>query len=123
MSLITGSSAETANAHPVHPINSNSITVMQRSFQKRKPKLEGRGVLEKIITDGPHSDWLGMPDYFIHTLIVAGEEYKYLAAEKTLDVSEGDTVVFRYKEQGKEKRIDKRSLGIYIDPAQYMQDT
>ena len=59
---------------------------MQRSFQKRKPKLEGRGVLEHISTDGPHSDWLGMPDYYIHTLTVAGEEYKYLAAEKTLDV-------------------------------------
>ena len=92
---------------------------MQRSFQKRKPKLEGRGVLENISTDGPHSDWLGMPDYYIHTLTVAGDEYKYLTAEKELDVSEGDTVVFRYKDQGKERRIDKRSLGIYIDPSQY----
>ena len=96
---------------------------MQRSFQKRKPKLEGRGVLEQISTDGPHSDWLGMPDYYIHTLTVSGEEYKYLTSEKDLDVNKGDTVVFRYKEQGKDKRIDKRSLGIYIDPAQYMQDT
>lgn len=98
---------------------------MQRSFQKRQPKLEGRGVLEAIQTDGPHSDWLGMPDYFIHTLTVGGEEYKYLSADKKLDVGIGDTVVFRYKETGKgtkEKRIDKRSLGIYIDPSQYMQD-
>ena len=95
---------------------------MQRNFQKRAPKLEGRGVLEKISTDGPHSDWLGMPDYYIHSLTVAGDEYKYLSGNKTLDVSEGDTVVFRYKQQGKEKRIDKRSLGIYIDPSQYMRD-
>ncbi|MGI9281522.1 MAG: hypothetical protein ACR2PX_18085 [Endozoicomonas sp.] len=95
---------------------------MQRSFQKRKPKLEGRGELENISTEGPHSDWLGMPDYYIHTLTVSGDEYKYLSADKTLDVSEGDTVIFRYKEQGKEKRIDKRSLGIYIDPSQYMND-
>ncbi len=79
-------------------------------------------MLENISTDGPHSDWLGMPDYYIHTLTVSGDEYKYLSADKTLDVSEGDTVVFRYKEQGKEKRIDKRSLGIYIDPSQYMND-
>ncbi|WP_252176217.1 hypothetical protein [Endozoicomonas sp. 4G] len=95
---------------------------MQRSPQKRKPKLEGRGVLENISTDGPHNDWLGMPDYYIHTLTVSGDEYKYLSADKTLDVSQGDTVVFRYKEQANEKRIDKRSLGIYIDPSQYMSD-
>ncbi|WP_330926141.1 hypothetical protein [Candidatus Sororendozoicomonas aggregata] len=95
---------------------------MQRNFQKRKPKLEGRGTLEKVVTDGPHSDWLGMPDYYIHQLTVAGEDYKYLCADKTLDVKEGDTIVFRYKEQGEEKRIDKRSLGLFIDPSQYMKD-
>ncbi len=92
---------------------------MQRSFQKHKPKLEGRGVLDIVSTDGPHSDWLGMPDYYIHTLTVGGEEYKYLTSNKDLEVNEGDTVVFRYKEQGADKRIDKRSLGIYIDPSQY----
>ena len=95
---------------------------MQRNFQKRKPNLEGRGTLEKVTTDGPHSDWLGMPDYYIHSLTVAGENYKYLSADKELDVSEGDTIVFRYKEQGEEKRIAKRSLGIYIDPSQYMSE-
>ena len=98
---------------------------MQRNFQKRDPKLQGRGVLESVSTDGPHSDWLGMPDYFIHTLVVDSEDYKYLSADRDLDVNVGDTVVFRYKETGKvkkERRIDKRSLGIYIDPSQYMQD-
>ncbi|MDD7805412.1 MAG: hypothetical protein PUP46_07610 [Endozoicomonas sp. (ex Botrylloides leachii)] len=95
---------------------------MQKNFQKQKPKLENRGILEKVITDGPHSDWLGMPDYYIHSLTVAGEDYKYLSSEQKLDVSKGDTVVFRYKEQGGEKRIDKRSLGIYIDPSQYLSE-
>ena len=98
---------------------------MQKSFQKRDPKLQGRGVLEAVNSDGPHSDWLGMPDYYIHTLTVAGEEYKYLSPDKNLEVNTGDTVVFRYKETGKikqEKRIDKRSLGTYIDPSQYMRD-
>lgn len=95
---------------------------MQKNFQKRKPKLEGRGILEKILTEGPHSDWLGMPDYYIHSLTVAGIEYKYLSADKILDINEGDNIVFRYKEQGKEKRIDKRSLGIYIDPSQYINE-
>ncbi|WP_257252918.1 MULTISPECIES: hypothetical protein [unclassified Endozoicomonas] len=96
---------------------------MQRSFQKRKPKLEGRGVLENISTEGPHSDWLGMPDYYIHTLTISDDEYKYLSADKILEVAVGDTVVFRYKEQSNEKRIDKRSLGIYIDPSQYMNNS
>jgi len=90
-----------------------------RGFNRRKPvKLQGRGQLENITTDGPHSDWLGMPDYYIHTLTVAGEEYKYLAGDAKLDVNIGDLVCFRYQEaSNKEKRIDKRSLGIAIDPA------
>ncbi len=88
-----------------------------RGFSRRKPKLQGRGKLEAVATDGPHSDWLGMPDYYIHTLIVEGEEYKYLCAEKQLDVNVGDLICFRYSETTREKRIDKRSLGIAIDPA------
>ncbi len=91
-----------------------------RGFNRRKAvKLQGRGTLEGITTDGPHSDWLGMPDYYIHTLTVAGEEYKYLTGEKQLDVGVGDLICFRFQETGKEKekRIDKRSLGIAIDPA------
>ncbi|WP_211830477.1 hypothetical protein [Kistimonas asteriae] len=92
-----------------------------RSFQRKKQKLQGRGKLETISTDGPHSDWLGMPDYYIHTLTVDGEDYKYLTAQATLEVTPGDLVCFRYQEAGKEKRIDKRSLGIAIDPATFMQ--
>lgn len=99
---------------------------MQRSFQKRQPKLEGRGLLEAVSTDGPHNDWLGMPDYYVHTLTVLGQDYRYLSPDKNLEVSVGDTVVFRYQEIGKtdvkEKRIDKRSLGLYIDPSQYLRD-
>lgn len=101
---------------------------MKKSFQKRlQPKLEGRGLLEAISTSGPHSDWLGMPDYYIHTLTVAGDNYKYLSPDKLLEVNIGDTVVFRYQKVGptekKENRIDKHSLGIYIDPSQYLQET
>ncbi|PJE79518.1 hypothetical protein CI610_01494 [invertebrate metagenome] len=107
------------------PINSllfHLLAIMQRNFQHRAPKLEGRGVLEQIETDGPKSDWLGMPDYYIHTLTVEGEQYKYLSSDKQLSVAMGDHIVFRYKEYNKEKRIDKRSLGIYIDPAEYMKN-
>ncbi len=99
---------------------------MPKSFQKRQPKLEGRGPLEAVSTDGPHNDWLGMPDYYIHTLTVSGQDYKYLSPDKNLEVSVGDAVVFRYQEIGKaeekEKRIDKRSLGLYIDPSQYLRE-
>ena len=74
--------------------------------------------MENLVTDGPHSDWLGMPDDYIHTLTVEGEDYKYLAGDAKLDVSIGDLVCFRYQEaSNKEKRIDKRSLVIAIDPA------
>ncbi|CAM3639267.1 hypothetical protein [Parendozoicomonas haliclonae] len=88
-----------------------------RGFSRRKPKLQGRGTLENVVTDGPHSDWLGMPDYYLHTLTVEGEDYKYLSGDEKLEVNVGDLVCFRYQEMGKEKRIDKRSLGIAIDPA------
>lgn len=99
---------------------------MKRHQRQLPVKHEGRGLLESVTTDGPHRDWLGMPDYYIHTLTVAGEQFKFLSATKELEVSVGETVVFRYQEVGKtepkEKRIDKRSLGVYIDPSQYLQN-
>lgn len=86
-------------------------------FNRRKPKLQGRGILQAIESDGPHSDWLGMPDYYIHTLTIDDESYRYLIADATLDVEVGDNVCFRYQEVGEEKRIDRRSLGKTIDPS------
>ncbi len=93
----------------------------KRNFSKRPQKQQAKGTLNKIDTDGPHSEWLGMPDYYIHTLSVDEEEYSYLSSDEILDVKVGDIVVFRYQEVGKSKRIDKRSLGIWIDPATYNQ--
>ena len=80
---------------------------MQKSFQKRQPRLEGRGLLEAISSNGPHNEWLGMPDYYIHTLIVSGEEYQYLSPDKTIGVNVGDTVVFRYQATGDKKKAHR----------------
>lgn len=88
-------------------------------FNRRKPKLQGRGTLQAIESNGPLSDWLGMPDYYIHTLTVDDESYRYLTADATLDVTIGDNVCFRYQEVGEERRIDRRSLGIAIDPSTF----
>lgn len=98
---------------------------MTKRFNSRRKniKQQGRGTLENIVTDGPHNEWLGMPDYYIHTLTVDGEEYNYLSPEEMLDVNVGDSVVFRYQLTGKIKRIDKRSLGIAIDPSTYLNQT
>lgn len=93
----------------------------RRSFNRKKPTLQGRGKLHTISTDGPHNNWLGMPDYYIHTLTVDDKNYKYLTAQATIDVNIGNMVYFRYKETDKERYIDKRSLGIVIDPATLTQ--
>ncbi|WP_426417835.1 hypothetical protein [Aestuariirhabdus sp. LZHN29] len=91
----------------------------RRNFSKRPPKQQAKGTLKQIETDGPHSEWLGMPDYFIHTLTVDDEQYSYLSAAEVLDVKVGDIVVFRFQVVGDSNRIDKRSLGLWIDPATY----
>lgn len=91
----------------------------KRSFSKRAPKQQAKGTLQHIETDGPHSEWLGMPDYFIHTLSVDDIKYSYLSSAEVLDVKVGDIIVFRFQEIGKSNRIDKRSLGLWIDPATY----
>ncbi|MBU2711559.1 hypothetical protein [Zooshikella harenae] len=90
-----------------------------QGFRKGKKKSQGKGILEAINTDGPHKEWLGMPEYYIHTLTVDGENYNYLSAEQSLEVQIGDMVVFRYEVVGSNRRIDKRSLGKAIDPSQY----
>ena len=86
---------------------------------RNKPQtLMGRGILESVEADGPHNEWLGMPPYYIHHLIVDGEAYSYLSGEATLGIELGKKVAFRYRETQKGKAIDKRSLGVVIDPSE-----
>ncbi|MCP4596736.1 hypothetical protein [Neptuniibacter sp.] len=90
----------------------------RRGGYKKNPKLSGRGVLEKVETDGPHTEWVGMPPYYIHMITVDGEEYSYLSPDKDIEIELGKKVTFRYKETSKGKFIDKRSLGVVIDPSE-----
>jgi hypothetical protein len=93
---------------------------MKTHWKKRKPeKIQGKGTLEGISSDGPHREWLGMPAYYIHTLTIDAQEYAFISTEPALEVSIGDTVTFRYSQTGNTRRIDKRSLGISIDPTTY----
>lgn len=87
----------------------------------RTPKLQGKGTLESVATEGPFQEWLGMPELYRHSLMVDGTEYSYQTEEPELSVSVGDIVVFRYKETAKGSWIDRNSLGIWIDPATYNQ--
>ena len=94
----------------------------KRGNKKRLPKLEGRGELESLEREGPFKEWLGMPDLYRHTLTVNGEVYSYQVEEAQLDVSIGDYVVFRYKETKAGRWIDRRSLGVAIDPATFNRE-
>ncbi len=85
-----------------------------RRGYKASPKNIGRGILEVTSTDGPHTEWLGMQPYYIHTLCIDGEEYSYLSNDQELGIDIGKKVTFRYKGSA----IEKRSLGIVIDPSE-----
>ena len=84
----------------------------------KAPKLIGRGALEAVTTDGPHTEWLGMPPYYIHTLTIEGEDYSYLSPDEALGIDIGKKVTFRYRETKKGRFIEKRSLGVVIDPSE-----
>ena len=88
-----------------------------RSGNKPKKNI-GKGLLEKVTTDGPHSKWVGMPPYYIHTLTVDGEDYTYLTGDKELEIPLGKTVTFRFQVFKNTNSIEKRSLGIAIDPSE-----
>ena len=62
-----------------------------------------------------------MPEYYIHTLVIADQEYAYFSAGKALEFEIGAYVCFRCRESKKGFYIEKRSLGIAIDPAEYMR--
>ncbi|MFT7177998.1 MAG: hypothetical protein ACI9EP_000489 [Oceanospirillaceae bacterium] len=92
----------------------------RKPFVKAKA-IQGRGYLLSVATDGPHVEWLGMPEYYIHTLVIAEQEYAYFSASKALEFEVGAYVCFRCRESKKGFYIEKRSLGIAIDPAEYMR--
>ena len=94
---------------------------MARKPYVKAKAMQGRGHLQSVATDGPHVEWLGMPEYYIHTLVIAEQEYDYFSATKALEFEAGAYVCFRFRESKKGFYIEKRSLGIAIDPAEYMR--
>lgn len=86
--------------------------------RKQEPKKIGRGILEATRADGPHTEWVGMPPYYLHHITVESQEYTYLSGDEELGIELGKKVTFRYKETKKGLFIDKRSLGIVIDPSE-----
>ncbi|RKR06623.1 hypothetical protein C7446_0604 [Kushneria sinocarnis] len=90
--------------------------------RRRQPREEKRGTLESVETEGPFKEWLGMPDLYRHTLVVDGETYSYQVEELELPVAVGDYVVFRYRDTKGGRWVDRRSLGVAIDPSSYQRD-
>jgi len=92
----------------------------RRGGYNKTPKLSGRGVLEKVVTDGPHVEWVGMPPYYIHVITVDGEEYSYMSPDKDLEIELGKKVTFRYKETSKGNFFYKRFLGVVFEPSKFV---
>jgi hypothetical protein len=84
----------------------------------KKPKSIGRGVFSCVTTDGPHTEWLGMPPYYIHQLTIDDIKYTYFSPDEKITIELGKTVTFRFRETKKGKVIDKNSLGVVIDPSE-----
>jgi hypothetical protein len=87
----------------------------KKGFQKQ----QGKGTLESMDVQGPYVEWVGMPEYYLHNLTIDGQEYSYQAPEKELDLCVGDLVVFRFFSAAKGLKIDRRSLGRWIDPSEF----
>lgn len=111
---------------PLHFINTGYRVFMASYAGRRRgskaPKKIGRGVLEAASTDGPHTEWLGMKPYFIHTLTIDGEDFSYLSEDKELGIEIGKKVTFRHRETKQGNMIEKRSLGVLIDPSEFNQN-
>lgn len=84
------------------------------------PKKVARGIVEAVETEGPFNDWVGMPQYYIHHLTVDSLGYRYLSPDKELGIELGKKVTFRYKETTNDRVIDKKSLGVVIDPSELL---
>ncbi|GGK68190.1 hypothetical protein [Amphritea balenae] len=87
-------------------------------YKNANPKKVARGIIEAVETEGPFNDWVGMPQYYIHQLTVDSEVYRYLSPNKEFEIELGKKVTFRYKETAKDKMVDKKSLGVVIDPSE-----
>jgi len=59
-----------------------------------------------------------MKPYYIHTLTIDGKEYSHLSDDKELGIDIGKKVTFRHKDTKQGDIIEKRSLGVVIDPSQ-----
>lgn len=92
---------------------------MARGFRNKIQKLQGRGELQAVTSEGPFIEWVGKPEYFRHTLTIEGSEYRYESDSTDLGVSIGEIVVFRYVDHKDGLIVDRRSLGKWIDPAQF----
>lgn len=82
------------------------------------PKKIGRGILEAKSCSGPHTEWLGMKPFYTHELTIDGEEFSYMSYDKELGIDIGKKVTFRHKDTEEGQIIEKRSLGIVIDPSE-----
>ncbi len=92
----------------------------QGGFRRKKiQKLQGRGELQSVESEGPFIEWVGRPEYFRHSLKIEDKEYRYESDSTDLGVVVGDIVVFRYVEHTDGLIVDRRSLGKWIDPASF----
>lgn len=92
----------------------------QGGFRRNKiQKLQGKGLLESIETEGPFIEWVGRPEVFKHKLVISGLQYRYESDSTDVGVIVGDQVVFRYVDHKDGLIVDRRSLGKWIDPASF----
>ena len=90
-------------------------------FRRNKAqKLQGKGELTSVKTEGPYIEWVGKPEFYRHTLEIDGNTYRYESDSDDVGVSIGEIVVFRYVDHKDGLVIDRRSLGKWIDPATLM---
>ncbi len=93
----------------------------QGGFRRNKvQKLQGKGELASVKTEGPYIEWVGKPEFYRHTLEIDGNTYRYESDSTDLGVEIGEVVVFRYVDHKDGLVIDRRSLGRWIDPASLM---
>jgi len=92
----------------------------QGGFRRKKvQKLQGKGELQAVKSEGPFIEWVGKPEYYRHTLQIDGQDYRYESDSTDLGVEIGEVVVYRYVEHKDGLIVDRRSLGRWIDPASF----
>ena len=90
-----------------------------RKGKKGHRKQQGKGTLERMSVQGPYIEWVGLPEYYLHSLVIDSQEYRYQDREQVLDLVVGDLVVFRFFHSPEGLTIDRRSLGRWIDPSKF----